>query len=182
MNDNPTNRAVNRDGDFTHTKSFNYTDIREGTVELTSFTQPGGAGTAITAVTFEAIRGRNYTISSPSIVDTDITGYFAGVGLAPTAARSFDLSFVVNYTGHYPLNSSPSTIAILEADLSATGAAGVTINSSTVFVSDVSRQSLTVHAILEIWGASNAAIYNFLATLLGNNPRLDFVTKSTQNN
>jgi len=181
MTDNQSSRKVVRDGDFTSVTSRQYQDIKEGTVELTSFEQPGGAGTAITAVTFSALRGRDYTVSSPSITDTDITGFFAGVGVVPTAARSFDLSFTLNFSRMQSLNSA-STVGTLEMPANAGGAAGVTVNSSTVSVDNVGISSMNMHIILEIWGASDAAIYTFLASLLGSDPllRLSFVSKAAK--
>jgi len=40
MTDNANNRKVVRDGNFTSLSSFQYQDIKEGTVELSSFEQP----------------------------------------------------------------------------------------------------------------------------------------------
>jgi hypothetical protein len=178
MTDNTSSRKVYRDGNFTSLSSYQYQDIKEGTVELTSFTQPGGAGTAITAVTFAAIRGRDYTVSASSITDTDITAFFGGIGVAPAAARSIDLSFVVNFSQNASLNLS-STNATLEIPATAGGAPGVTVNSSTVLVDNVTRNSMTVHVIIEIWGASDAAIYTLLAALFSSDPlpRSNFIAK-----
>lgn len=180
--DNPSSRKVNRDGDFTSSKSYNYLDIKEGTIELASYTQPGGAGTAITTVTFDVVRGRGFTVSDASIVDTNIAGYFAGTGVTPTAARSFNVSFQVNFSQHFPVNSIPSVLASLEAALDATGFAGATVNSVTVHSSEVQRQSFVVHTIIEIWGSSSTNIYTLLAGLFDDKPKLNFLAKSSQVN
>lgn len=178
MTDNLTSRRIERDGNFNALSSFGYEDIKEGTVEVTGFTQPGGAGTAITAITLGAVRGYGFSISNPVISDTDITGYFAGVGLAPTAARSFDINFDVNFS-QVASQNLPSATSSLELPLTATGSPGVTVNSVTNFVSDVTRVTMKIHVILEIWGASDAAIYTLLASLLSSSPlpRINFVSK-----
>ena len=174
--DNIQNRGINRDGDFTSLSSFQYQDIKEGTVELTGFTQSGGSGNPITLPTFASVRGNGYTISAPSISDTDIQAFIAATGVVPVAARSFDLSFVVNFSQAGSLNL-PSPNATLEIPSSATAAAGVTINSSSMLVNSVGRNTMTVHMLLEIWGSSDGAIYDFLALWLGLSPRANFIVK-----
>lgn len=179
MTDNISNRGVSRDGNFTSLSSFQYQDIKEGTAELTGFTQAGGVTMPVTAVTFAAIRGKGYTISAPSIVDTDETGYFVGILTNPPAAvRSFDLSFVVSFSNAGSLNL-PSPTATIEIPTSATGFAGATINSATMLVNGVTRNTMTVHALIEIWGSTDANIYTLLAALLGSDPlpRLNFMVK-----
>jgi len=183
MVDNISSRKVHRDGNFTSISSQKYLDIKEGTVELSSFTQPGGTGTAITGVTFSAIRGKDYTISGSAIADLDIVaaGYFSGVGVLPTAARSFDISFVVNSSQMSTLNL-PSINATLELPATPGGSGGVTVNSSSVLIDNVTLNSFTVHLIVEIWGASDAAIYTLLGALLASNPlpRTSFIAKASK--
>lgn len=178
MADNASSRKVYRDGNFTSLSSYKYQDIKEGTVELSSFTQPGGTGTAITGVTFAALRGRGYSVSGSSITDTDITALFAGTGIAPMAARSFDISFVVNFAQNASLNLS-STNATLELPATSGIIPGATVNSSSILIDNVTRDSLTVHLIVEIWGATDADIYTLLEGLLSSDPlpRTNFIAK-----
>jgi len=183
MVDNISSRKVHRDGRFTTVSSQKYLDIKEGTVELSSFIQAGGTGTVITGVTFSAIRGRDYTISDSVISDTDIVaaGFFAGVGVLPTAARSFDLSFDVNSSQMSTLNL-PSVNATLELPATAGGITGATVNSSSVLIDNVTLDSFTVHLIVEIWGASDTEIYTLLGGLLSSNPlpRTSFIAKAAK--
>jgi len=177
MTDNISNRGVRRDGDFTSISSYQYEDIKEGTVELTSFVA-AGVGMPVTAVVFSAIRGNGYTLSAPSIVETNVSGYFVGIGVLPMAARSFDLSFTANFAQAGSLNS-PSPNATLELPTSATGFSGATVNSATMLVNGVTRNTMTVHIVIEIWGATDTAVYNLLQALLSSDPlpRANFIVK-----
>jgi hypothetical protein len=128
-------------------------------------------------VSFSVQRGR-FTISNPSITDTDLSAILAATGVPVTAARSFNISFDVAFPQVIP--NPPSISTGSEVGVVVTASPTATVNSITILATSVRADKFTANTVVEVWGASDPAIYGLLGALLVPTSCVNFVYKASQ--